>query len=79
MSEGEQHAQMIADNVKADHSFSMDFHFRRNTPMKIKTSGGSTWLQIGTFPAQLTMFITPKFAEDLMFVLGEYLIVEKTR
>jgi hypothetical protein len=75
----EEQAQMTEDYKASDHSFSMMFHFRADTPMKVVKSGPTTYLKIGSHPSELTIFITPKFAEDLIFILREYQIVEGTR
>lgn len=64
---------------KPDHSFTLGFHTHSDTPVRIRKIGEDKYsfyvLEIGDYPARITIHLNRAVAENIRFAAEEYLIV----
>jgi hypothetical protein len=71
---------IMSEIQKPDHSFTLGFHAHKDTPVRIRKIGDPNpffVMEIGEYPARITIHLTREVAENIRFAAEEYLIVSE--
>jgi hypothetical protein len=72
----------MSEIQKPDHSFTLGFHVNKDTPIRIRridAGYGHSFdvMDIGEYPAKITIHLTREVAENIRFAAEEYLVVNR--